>query len=125
MAALLASHGIFAQVPAKIAYQGYLTLSNGDPVADNSGPYTLKFTFDDGTTNPPTRVVSGVMTEKGLFSVVIGGGVAGPTPGTGNEGLPLNGWHPEAVQVSVESGSSTIIPPSIVQLTAVPYVLSM
>ena len=103
-----------AQVPATIAYQGYLTDADGTPLTEASA--TLTFRLYDATTNGTaqwTETQVGVPTNQGVFAVQLGS-VEPLTPSL--LGAPL------FLSVAVGDVSTEELAPRV-PLTAVPYSL--
>ncbi len=103
-----------AQVPATIAYQGYLTDADGTPLTEASA--TLTFRLYDATTNGTaqwTETQVGVPINQGVFAVQLGS-VEPLTPSL--LGAPL------FLSVAVGDASTEELAPRV-PLTAVPYSL--
>jgi hypothetical protein len=69
---LLVSSLLFAQIPDKISYQGLLSTPAGTPVQD--GSYDLQFdifNLPSGGSLKHTETLSGVLVQKGTFSVIL------------------------------------------------------
>lgn len=69
---LLSSFAIFASVPTEMNYQGILTNTSNDPVADSS--YSVVFTIYDAPTSGISfwTETQNVTTSDGLFTVLLG-----------------------------------------------------
>lgn len=102
----------FAQVNGTISYQGYLTDDAGEPVNDGA-PHSFVFKFyDSGSSEVLSRTVTSEV-DKGLFSVIIGGGTGDNSP------LPTDIWNEDyTIGISVDGG--TELTPRT-PLTTVPY----
>jgi hypothetical protein len=105
-----------AQVPGSISYQGFLTTNGVDPVTD--GNYDLTFTFYNGSSPVLARGPINTPVSKGLFTVIIGGGLSGST----NEPIPLTDltfWN-RSLTVGIKIGAAAELTPRTT-LTAVTY----
>ncbi|MEP2510717.1 MAG: tail fiber domain-containing protein [Reichenbachiella sp.] len=102
----------FAQVNGTISYQGYLTDDAGEPVNDGAThSFVFKF-YDSGSSEVLSRTVTSEV-DKGLFSVIIGGGTGDNSP------LPTDIWNEDyTIGISVDGG--TELTPRT-PLTTVPY----
>ncbi|HEY0742524.1 MAG TPA: hypothetical protein VGD40_13710 [Chryseosolibacter sp.] len=110
----------YAQVPRTISYQGFYTDASGNPV--NGSPHKVLFRFFDAITNAENttlaREIENIAINKGIISVVIGGGDPSHTTGPDNGALPLDVWSQSyKIQVSVDG---TAIGEQV-PLTTVPY----
>ncbi len=63
----------FAAVPHLINYQGKLTDSTGKPLADGTYSITFKIYDNTGGSNPLWTENQNITTNKGIFSVLLGG----------------------------------------------------
>jgi len=102
----------FAQVNGTISYQGYLTDDAGEPVNDGAThSFVFKF-YDSGSSEVLSRTVTSEV-DKGLFSVIIGGGTGDNSP------LPTDIWNEDyTIGISVDGGAE-LTPRT--PLTTVPY----
>lgn len=102
----------FAQVNGTLAYQGYLTDGEGEPVNDGEmHSFVFKF-YNAASTEVLSRTISSEV-DKGLFSVIIGGGTGD------NAALPTDIWDVDyTIGISVDGGAE--LTPRI-PLTTVPY----
>lgn len=111
-ASILITFSALAQVSGTLSYQGYLTDDDGEPVNDGES-HSFVFTFyDEGGSEVLSRTISSEV-DKGLFSVIIGGGTGD------NSALPTDIWDEEyTIGIAVDGG--TELSPRI-PLTTVPY----
>jgi hypothetical protein len=118
--AAVISSSVWAQVPQTISYQGFYTDASGNPVT--GGPHKIAFKFLDAASSVENtglaREVENVTINKGIISVVIGGGDPSNTTAPDNAPLPLNVWT-QAFKIQVFVDGSSI--GAAVPLTTVPY----
>lgn len=107
-------------VPARISYQGLLTDSGGDPLAD--GSYAMTFAVYDAASG------GAKIWEETQSSVTVGGGYFAVLLGSGSctTGCPLNAvtfsGADRYLETSVDTGSGLVTFPRQ-QLASVPYAL--
>ncbi len=106
--------------PGLISYQGYLTDSNGDPVAD--GSYDMQFELYDSSSGGSliwAEDHAGVVVSNGYFAAMLGGG-------TCTAGCPLDAGDFSSdtryVQVSADLGAGMVVFPRQ-RLAAAPYAM--
>lgn len=118
--AALISSSARAQVPQTISYQGFYTDASGNPVT--GGPHKIAFRFLDAASSVENtglaREIENVTINKGIISVVIGGGDPSNTTAPDNAPLPFNVWA-QAFKIQVLVDGSSI--GAAVPLTTVPY----
>jgi hypothetical protein len=118
--AVLISYSVRAQVPQTISYQGFYTDGSGNPVT--GGPHKIAFKFLDAASNVENtglaREIENVTINKGIISVVIGGGDPSNTTAPDNAPLPFNVWT-QAFKIQVLVDGTSI--GAAVPLTTVPY----
>ena len=114
------SLNLFSQVPGTLSYQGILMQSDGiTPLTD--GAHSIVFSFYTVSTGGSalfTRTIS-VTTSRGLYTCIIGGGVAPNAPFNSTE-MNQIGSQQNYIGIKVDAGTELL---PRVQLTTSPYSL--